>query len=290
MHICQATAGDGELLKAVFYPEKGMNLISYSKGGIEAIDQQTRALFDERMAGLGALIGPHFHHRADCEIPPLKNDQLFPFIQGLKAKGEREFFSHGIGRYVPWKYKGSENQIEASLSGEDTYKGVKISSLEGQSFELIFKASFVEDQLEIDYSFTAERPGVIGLHYYYALSNQLGNVRAKVGPKYHRSEGWFPVEKSWLCQPGELEFKINSDIAADFGFLPFEKDATSNTIELHTESHNLRIHYQADSSQNSWQIYRPKGASYICLEPVLAQNPREAKLISGHLKVRIKIF
>ena len=51
----------GEVLQATFLPEKGMNMISYKKGTLEVIDQSTKNLFDERFAGLGALIGPHFH-------------------------------------------------------------------------------------------------------------------------------------------------------------------------------------------------------------------------------------
>lgn len=52
-------------LTATFLPELGMNLASYKKGDYEAIDQNTQGEFEERFAGLGPLIGPHFHHQKD---------------------------------------------------------------------------------------------------------------------------------------------------------------------------------------------------------------------------------
>ena len=39
---------------------------------IEVIDQKTEPLYVERMAGLGALIGPHFHHRQKISHPPTR--------------------------------------------------------------------------------------------------------------------------------------------------------------------------------------------------------------------------
>ena len=81
-------APKGELLQATYLPEKGMNLISYKMGDIEVIDQSTYPLFEERFAGLGALIGPHFHH---SKAPPLDFDlSLFPHIKQVMAKGEKE--------------------------------------------------------------------------------------------------------------------------------------------------------------------------------------------------------
>ena len=61
---------EGSLYTATFNPEVGMNLMSLKKDKIEAIDQSTRPLFEERCAGLGALIGPHFHNQRDDLLPP----------------------------------------------------------------------------------------------------------------------------------------------------------------------------------------------------------------------------
>ncbi|NRA90672.1 MAG: hypothetical protein HRU43_06060, partial [Simkaniaceae bacterium] len=89
-------------------------------------------LFHERSAGLGALIGPHFHHRKN----PLVNfdSSLFPHIAAQKTKGVREPFSHGIARYVPWKFAKSTTQVKAHLHGSDLYQNTSLKVFEGQDF------------------------------------------------------------------------------------------------------------------------------------------------------------
>ena len=192
MHILECIGEKGKKLTAIFNPEGGMNLMSFSLGGIEVIDQKTRALFEERMAGLGALIGPHFHHRCETDIPAVDISKLFPFVEKLKKKGQKEFISHGIARYVPWKYSGDKASIKGELSGEDSFKGILLKQIEGKSFQLFFKADLTEDGLSIRYSMESNKPSVIGLHYYYALPDQEGSVSAFVDPSYHHPDGWKP--------------------------------------------------------------------------------------------------
>src|ERR1700722_3225097 len=129
----------GELLEAAFLPGRGMNMISFKKGNIEVIDQSTWDLFEERSAGLGALIGPHFHHRNPSILPKIQDESLFPHIARLKEKGIQEPFSHGIARYAPWNAHLTDNKIVAKLKGADTWKGVTLSSLEGQNFAMEFQ-------------------------------------------------------------------------------------------------------------------------------------------------------
>lgn len=290
MHTLKHKSEDGQDLVATYDPAKGMNLVHFSKGGNPVIDPKTTELFYERMAGLGALIGPHFHHRPDNEIPPLPDENLFPFIKKILEKGGKEVFSHGIARYVPWHFKGDASSIEASLFSEDRYKGVKLEELEGQTFEMHYKAELKRDGLHIDYSFTKEHPGVIGLHYYYRLEKDRGIILSEVGPNYHSAKGWQPIESSWLESKSNMHFQINPDVDADFGFRPKEEDALENRITLKTDSHSVEINYHCSSEENAFQVYHPKGASYVCIEPVTAKNPREAKLENGHLKVHIKII
>src|SRR4051812_40760409 len=104
--VLEHSLTDGDLLRAVFLPDYGMNLISLKKGETEVIDQSTRTMFEERMSGLGPLIGPHFYHRKDKDITFVPDETIFPHIARVKAKSP-EPFSHGIGRYVPWKYHAS---------------------------------------------------------------------------------------------------------------------------------------------------------------------------------------
>ena len=288
MHTCQCKTNDGLLLKAIFNPDVGMNLMSYSLDEIEVMDQKTLPSFEERMAGMGALIGPHFHHRKDQDIPKLDLKNLFSFIEGFIEKGQKEFFSHGIARYVPWKYEGGEDYIDAHLLGSDTFKGYKLSEIEGQDFKLSFKAKLKPNGLFIDYSLTAEKPSVIGLHYYYSLPDLKGEVSSTVDSQYHHPDGWKPIPSNWLSSKDQLSFKLDKTLEADFGFRPMG-NAHKSQIQLQTSTHKLCIHYEASSEENAWQLYHPKDVTYVCLEPVSAKNPREPTSSSAHLKVQIEI-
>ncbi len=288
MHICQARAADGELLKAVFCPEKGMNLVSFKKGNCEVIDPNTLPLFEERMAGLGALIGPHFHHRPDKELSLSVDSDLFPFIETLKLKKQKEFFSHGIARYVPWKYEGSENSIKGVLKGSDLYKGIPLAKLEGQDFELEFQAKLLDSGLWITYSVRAEKPSVIGLHYYYYLPDNRASVSAQVDQDYHHPKGWKKIPKKWLRSDSHLHFQVTPEQEIDFGFRPF-LEANKTQIQLKTSSYLLNLSYQVSASENSWQLYHPKQATFVCVEPVTAKNPREAISTSAELKVHLQL-
>ncbi len=289
MHRCRAISESGELLQATFNPAVGMNMISYCKGDVQVIDQKTAPLFNERMAGLGALIGPHFHHRKEEDIPKLDLEPIFPFIKALKEKGQNEFFSHGIARYVPWKYEGDGNSISATLSGADTIQGIKLSTIEGQHFELKYSAKLLPDGLHIDYQVEAKKPSVIGLHYYYALPQARAKVEAQVDSKYHHPEGWKEIPNSWLKNSHQLSFDINESTEADFGFRPLGNSLESH-IQLQAVDYSLSIKTESINPEHAWQLYHPKGASYVCLEPVSAINPREPTKVSSQLKVHIQIL
>ncbi|MCB1110840.1 MAG: hypothetical protein KDK64_07640, partial [Chlamydiia bacterium] len=198
------TAPTGERLEATFLPEGGMNLIRYRLGDIEVIDPATRPLFDERFAGLGALIGPHFHHRQ--EIPMNFDTSLFPHIAKVFAQGKKEPFSHGIARYVPWKYVASTTQIKGRLQGGDLYKGVPLKTFEGQDFDLSFEARLHPDGLFIEYKIESEKPSVLGLHYYYRLSG-AGVIHSTVQKTYRDQQEWKPLPEKWVKE-GHLHFTL----------------------------------------------------------------------------------
>ncbi len=129
---------------ATFDPEHGMNMLSFRRGDTEAIQQTTRPLFDERRAGLGALIGPHFHHRAGIEPEP---------------------YSHGIARQLPWTVEHTTTTFSATLQSND-----RTAALEGQSFTLTFHGKLTPDGLTLELSVASEKPSVVGFHYYYAIT------------------------------------------------------------------------------------------------------------------------
>lgn len=252
---------------ATFLPEQGMNLISFRKGEIEAIDQSTRPLFEERYAGLGALIGPHFHHRK--VIPQVPQQEKFPFIAHLLEKGVREPFSHGIARYAPWKFKATETTIEGKLSGKDLWNEIPLATLEGQQFFMQFKAELTPDGLQMDYSVVSDTDSLVGFHYYYALAGGQGIIRSDT--QEHRNMEIVLKDTEW-----------------DRTFHPAITPC-SGKIELETGGYRVVVDYTAVSQENSWQLYHPKGASYVCIEPLSAKNPRHTNLTVSSLKQYLKI-
>lgn len=289
MHLLKAFSKDNQPIIAKFNPQVGMNLMSFTWGDFEIIDQCTSVLFNERCAGLGALIGPHFHHRKEGDIPNIEVSSLFPFTKHLLLNGQKEPFSHGIARYVPWNYKGDATSIFGTLNGSDEYQGIKLAALEGQDFTLEYQATITSEGLDIEYQVNSKKPSVIGLHYYYSLPGKQGEVFSRIDPMYHDFQGWKKVPHSWYHQlPNKLGLKVASTFDADFGFRPWANQLSS-TITLKTSKYCLHITYQANSEENAWQLYHPKDATFVCIEPVSAKNPREAKKTFAHLKINIQV-
>lgn len=284
--ILENTAADGKLLQATFLPELGMNLCSYQKDEIEVIDQSTKAEFEFRFSGLGPVIGPHFHHQKKEWIQSGYDESLFPHIARIKKKGITDPFSHGIARYVPWNHIASKNEIRASLSSEDTFHGVKLLAFEGVDFEMEFRASLLPDGLEIEFSVESSRECLAGLHYYYALSEKTGTVESEVQNIYSENGVFKPIPKEWLARENQLKFNLED--AADFGFLPLKNHR--GEVLLHTKSHGLKVSYLGKSDQISWQLYTPKDASFACIEPLSAKNPRKLDAKSSGLIAKIEIL
>lgn len=285
--VLQRVQSNGELLKATFLPEQGMNLASLKFGNTEVIDQSTKPLFDERLSGLGPLIGPHFYHRSD--IPLVPDETVFPHIARVRSSGSDEPFSHGIGRYVPWNYSSSDLTIEATLSGLDTYAGITLAALEGFDFKMSFKAHLLNDGIEITYDVESEgSPSIAGLHYYYALEDNAGCVKMHVKDKYNDMGVWKEIPDEWKDQSqGDLSFDLKEE--SDFGFRPLSEMHQGDAI-LETGKRKMRIHYETGSDENAFQLYHPKDASFVCIEPVTAKNPRDAKQKKNHLKARIQLL
>lgn len=264
-------------MKATFSPLHGMNLMSLTRGGVEVIDLKTKPLFEERCAGLGSLIGPHFHHRPLSQIPKVPREDLFPHIAKLKAKGVLEPFSHGIGRYAPWKANVFEDRIEAKLSGNDLWNGVFLKDLEGFNFEMEFQANLLEKGISLDFSILSEKPSVLGFHYYYTLPLEGGQVMAEVEDEYRVNDEWVPLPSSFLDEKGFLVFDGKQE--CDFGFIPKE-----NFVLYQTREFSLKISFEGASS---FQLYRPKDATYLCIEPLSARDPKHPTQLQNRIKVQI---
>ena len=274
---------EGIPLQAVFDPKQGMNLVRYRWGDCEIIDQSTSPLFLERFAGLGSLIGPHFHHRNLQDIPPVPFENLFPHIAKVKAKGVIEPFSHGIARYAPWQYKATQTTISARLSSTDLWHGIILSSLEGFDFEMYFDVQLLPEGLVLELGVESDRPSVVGLHYYYSLQDGPAHVAAKVQKHYRQGNQWRAIPNAWL-QNGMLLF--DASLTADYGFQPQMEEAR---IALQTAKYILEVSYQADTDDHSFQLYRPEGASYICIEPLSSKNPQKPNRKSAKLLIRLEV-
>ncbi|GAB5412154.1 MAG: hypothetical protein ChlgKO_12680 [Chlamydiales bacterium] len=248
--------------KAKFAPECGMNLLSFSRDGVEIIDQNTKELFEQRFAGLGALIGPHFHHRQAFEIPTDFDVAPFPHIQRIKTA---EPFSHGIARYVPWAYDSCSTQIKAVLKSSDEVAGIPLRKLEGFDFEMHLEATMMPWGLLFHYSVESEKPSVIGFHTYYALDDAPAVV----------------------ITDDKKEISING--AFDTNFHP-KDPLVENRILLNTKNYSLHLFYECPSQENSWQLFHPEGASYVCIEPLSAKNPRKPVNCTSQLEVKLEIY
>ncbi|MDX8431427.1 MAG: hypothetical protein SNF33_06480 [Candidatus Algichlamydia australiensis] len=251
--------------EATFAPECGMNLLSFKRGDVEVIDQSTLPLFEERFAGLGALIGPHFHHREAFEIPTDFNQVAFPHIQRIKKHGTKEPFSHGIARYVPWEYEASSTQIKAKLKSSSEVAGIPLRKLEGFDFEMHLEATLMPWGLLFHYSVESDKPSVIGFHTYYAIDGA-------------------PAE---VIDDGKKPIPVEGSI--DTNFHP-QNPLIENRILLNTKNYSLHLFYETASEENSWQLFHPEGASYVCVEPLTAKNPRKPVHTSSQLEVRLEIY
>lgn len=287
--MLQNKSSTGSLIKAVFAPDKGMNLISFQRAGIEVMEQSTTELFDFRCAGLGALIGPHFHHRDAKNIPSVKDD-IFPHIKALREKKVLEPFSHGIARYVPWKYAASDTQIKAHLSGSHEYKGIFLKDLEGFDFEMKLDIRLLENGLFLSYHIEAEKPSIIGLHYYYALSEKLGRVWGDTSGYVREDKTWNKMPEKMLSNTSKFAIDIDAKTNLDIGITPMVPEE-ENKVILDTKDYSLHIYYNTDSEiESSFQIYKPENASFVCLEPLSAKFPNKPHLLQSTLEVKIEIF
>jgi hypothetical protein len=287
--VLKNISSQGEALEATFLPEGGMNLVSYRLGDIEIIDQKTLSLYEEQMAGLGALIGPHFFCRQ--KISSGYDPSLFPHIARVKAQGTNDPFPHGIARYVPWKYVKSDTQIKAKLHGSDLYNRVPLSVFEGQDFMMSYEARLLDTGLFIEYKVESELSSVIGLHYYYALLGK-GEVHGEVQPKYRDKDDWKPIPKEWTKEKeSHLHFSLAQE--ADFGFIPAKKTPTDHDYRmiLDTDAYSLHLDFNSASEEEiSCQFYRPNKSSYVCIEPLSARVPLKPKLTCNLLEVKLEIF
>ncbi len=278
---------EGETLEATYLPQQGLSLVSYQKNGVEVMDQATRQDFEERSEGVGVMIGPHFHRRKPETIPPLEDESLFPHIAKVKEHGGTDPFSHGVGRYAPWEVEVTETSVKGTLSGADTWHGVPLSSIEGQNFKMTYNAELTPEGLAIEMSVVSDRDSVVGIHYFYQLPNGKGRIVSQIQDHYIANNETQSIPSDWdFDDQNTLIYPLDRD--TDFTFHPFP-NPREGKIVLETDEFNLETTYRCASQENAWQVWHPKGASFVCIEPISAQDPRHPNLTVSSISINLKI-
>lgn len=281
----KAVTDAGVVLEATFLPKQGMALASYTIGDFELIDQTTRQGFEERRSGLGPLIGPHFHRRRPEVIPNVKELEKLPHIQFCRDHQLPDPFSHGVARYAPWRVETTKSSFTALLSGEDEWEGISLKSIENQAFEMRFSGLMTSKGLDLKLSVTSETDSVVGIHYYYALPSGKGAVRAQVSNHYIFEGKTLKIPEAWSYDAQNyLELPLNQDV--DFTFHPYPNPLKGEVV-LETEAYRLKTVYTSDSEESAFQLWHPKGASFVCVEPVSAYDPRHPNLTVSALNISL---
>ncbi|OGN62633.1 MAG: hypothetical protein A3F09_03895 [Chlamydiae bacterium RIFCSPHIGHO2_12_FULL_49_11] len=275
----------GVFYEAHFDVERGLNLISLKKGEVDLIEQSTRPIFEERMGGLGPLIGPHFYERREQDIPFTPDASMFPHVRAMQREGKKDMFSHGIARYVQWNEDSTDTTLTAHLSGMDTHHGMTLAALEGFNFRMDFKAHLSSSGLNIDFKCESEgHPCILGLHYYFSVHQPAAFIRLRSEEKYNDKQDWKPLRPEWKREGGRIELPMTDEY--DFVFVPKLENGVAHA-ELIDKSQVLSVSYTPVHSEHSFQIYHPKEAPFVCIEPVSATNARRVTATKNHLKIRI---
>ncbi|CRX38848.1 hypothetical protein [Estrella lausannensis] len=274
--------------QARFAPSQGMNLKSLIFDGVEVIDQSTQHLFEERFAGLGAMIGPHFHRRKTESLPKNLDLALFPHVKRGAIPEGTDPFSHGVGRYAAWTSTNDARSIDATLKGGDTLNGVKLSDIEGQDFLMRYKAAWVSGGLELEMASVSQADSVMGIHFYYHVPGNKGEVISRVAGNYIVDGEVKPIPAliGYEESSGRLSFSLSQE--ADYTFRPFP-NLLKGEIALKLDGYTLLTTYESSSSENSWQLWRSKNSSFVCIEPVSAADPRHPNLTVSSIKIRLEL-
>jgi hypothetical protein len=97
-----------------------------------------------------------------------------------------------------------------------------------------------------------------------------------------------PIPSSWSFDSNQkLVFDLNEE--ADFTFRPFP-DPLNGEILLETDTYALKTRYQSPCEENCWQLYHPKDAPFVCIEPISSQDPKHPHLTISNLQIHLEIL
>ncbi|MGI6086346.1 MAG: hypothetical protein ACOYCD_00145 [Kiritimatiellia bacterium] len=264
-HNAVVLADAGGMLRAEALPEAGMTLRSLRMRNVESICQSRAAQFAACRKGYGPLIGPHFNQRKQLSEAILANMSRWPQTDVLAKMGVRDPLQHGIARYAPWKYTASSNNIRAKLSSDTEMFGMPLSAAQGCNFELNLEMRLAGNAFHLHYTAEADFPPVIGLHYYYALPNDQGRVRAPVTGVMQAAGQTSPIPPEWMDNAGQhLNLSLDRNLDHIFPLQP-------GPIELETLTHTLKI--TPESGVKSCIVFHPGPDGWVCIEPLSSTDP-----------------
>ncbi len=246
-------------LEAIFEPEKGMNLSSFKKGGIEVIHE-----------GQGLLIGPSFGKR-----PAYLAQENDPFV-------------HGMARYASWKAESNENSLSAVLSGQDLYQDLPLSAWEGQNFKMRFAAHLGPKGLKLELSIVSETDSLTGIEYHYMLPHGKSRVISQVQNSYRQNGVLRPLPKEWGVD-AQQRLTLDTGQAADYTFYPYPNPLHGEVL-LETPEYRLVSRFFCESQENSWRLWHPTGAPFICIQPFSAQDPLHPNLTVNAIGIELEIL
>lgn len=282
-----AKTDNGHKLEAVFLPNQGMALASYTCNEIEIIDQGTKGEFEKNFAGLGPLIGPHFYMRNVGIIPSTAKEF---YNERKQSQPSGDPFCHGIARYANWKAKVKDQTIYAELSGKDTLEGTPLSSLQGQDFKIRFDVILHSKGLKLHLSIVSETDSLVGIHYYYSLGKEKAHVTSKVQEKciLGGTRTSIPWERN---AEGEVKILLNGELDHDIEctFFPYP-NPLEGEILLETSKYRLITRTKNPSQEHCWQLWYPKGSSFVCIEPMSAQDPHHPNLTVSQIEIDLEPF
>ncbi len=285
--LLTANTAQGNKLTAAFAPEKGCNLLSFTCGGIELIDQQTKSEFEGTGNGLGPLVAPHFLNRHKGSYIISTANGFKQHAELMAAAGFDDPFFMGIARYAPWKVlQKSENSFSVELSGKELWQETSLAQLEGQTFKLAFSAALLPTGLELQLSVVSDSDSLIGIDYRFHLPEGDSRVVSDIQKTYLDKGESQPLSEAWESNEEGLS-QIGLNKGLDCAFYP-QKDPLKGSIKLETAKYRLHIRYECGNQENCWRLFRPEGASYVSISPLSAQNPWKPNLTVSSLKINLQ--
>jgi galactose mutarotase-like enzyme len=133
----------------------------------------------------------------------------------------------------------------------------------------------------------SDTDSVVGIHYYFHLPTGHGKVISQIKKHYMADKVRKEIPSDWnIDSQQKLTFDLSQP--ADYTFYPFP-NPLEGKIELDAETYHLEVSYKCKSQENSWQLYHPAGASFVCIEPLSAQDPRHPNLTVSSIQIHLEI-